>query len=252
MSTSLSPLERYNAFLIPRPKGRPNCYGWSGKIDVYGNAHFSWTDETGYHSGNALRWAWQHYRGPLTADQTVKNTCGWSACQRLGHWEVIERKRGLTPAERYEARIDRSGGPDACHEWQAKSRDKNGYGLFSWRENGRLITVRAHRFGWDLAFPDQLLIPDTMVLHRCDNPPCNNPRHWFLGTALDNRNDMLAKGRQYNISGESHHKAKMTDPQVAEARARYTGEWGQISALAQEYGVTPRTMGRILKGERRV
>lgn len=250
MSDSRTPQQRYDSFLVAKPPGHPQCFGWAGKIDKYGTAQFSWTDPDGrYRTGSAIRWLWQQYRGSLSADQALRNTCGWSACQRLGHWQILERPRGLTPAERYEARIDRSGGPLACHEWQQKGRDKNGYGILTWREDGRSVTVRAHRFGWELLHGP--LQPQEMVLHRCDNPPCQNSEHWFVGSNADNMADMVAKGRQRAISGETHHRARLTDAQVAQARSRYTGERGQIAALAREYGMSQRGMSRLLKGERR-
>jgi hypothetical protein len=58
---------------------------------------------------------------------------------------------------------------------------------------GRNKTILAHRASWLIHFGD---IPQNMfVLHKCDNPPCTNPKHLFLGTAKDNSIDMIKKGR---------------------------------------------------------
>lgn len=57
--------------------------------------------------------------------------------------------------------------------------------------SSKLITT--HRAAWIVTHGP---IPDGLqVLHRCDNPPCCNPAHLFLGTQLDNVSDMNAKRR---------------------------------------------------------
>jgi hypothetical protein len=70
-----------------------------------------------------------------------------------------------------------------------KSKTDFGYGRF--RLNKR--TMHAHRASWFLfkGHPGKWL-----VLHKCDNPPCVNPDHLFLGTHNDNVQDKIKKGRQ--------------------------------------------------------
>ena len=80
----------------------------------------------------------------------------------------------------------------ACWEWTG-SRFASGYGqLPAQRDTGSL----AHRASWRIHYG---LIPHGMcVLHHCDNPPCINPSHLFVGTNKDNSKDMVAKGRSAN------------------------------------------------------
>src|SRR6266702_5043409 len=84
--------------------------------------------------------------------------------------------QGITPLE------------TPCVEWTG-TRNRRGYGN-AWSE-GRF--VNAHRLAWIERYGP---IPKGLwVLHLCDNPPCINPIHLFLGTRSDNAADMVAKGR---------------------------------------------------------
>lgn len=134
------------------------------------------------------------------------------------------------------------GEPNECWLWLGW-RTAQGYGGFE-----AFGICRAHRFSYELYVGP---IPDGIcVLHKCDNPPCVNPNHLFLGTKRNNIIDCVAKGR-YPIKrfpGELHPKAKLTDAIVLECRERHLkGE--TINSLAREYGVTGAGMGDAIRGQ---
>lgn len=74
--------------------------------------------------------------------------------------------------------------------WEIQGfRHKEGYGEMCYRGKN----VRAHKLMYMLAVKP---IQDGLcVLHRCDNPPCCNPEHLWLGTRGDNIRDAASKGR---------------------------------------------------------
>ena len=95
----------------------------------------------------------------------------------------------------------------------------------------------AHRVSWELTHGP---IPDGLIVcHKCDNPPCVNPDHLFLGTHKDNSQDMARKGKsQY---GRKNTKAKLTDADVVAIRA--SDKSG--NQIAKDYGIWPSQVSHI-------
>lgn len=117
-----------------------------------------------------------------------------------------------------------------CLEFPFPSKTSK-YGVFAL--NGER---RAHRVAYTLAFGP---IPKGMwVLHRCDNPPCCNPKHLFLGTRRDNIDDMIRKGRQ---ARHLPTNAKLTVEQVREILSSEDPH----AALAWRYGVSPSWISKL-------
>lgn len=115
--------------------------------------------------------------------------------------------------------------------------------------NGRgTPALRAHRVSWSLfrgAIPNSL-----NVLHRCDVRRCVNPDHLFLGTHADNTRDMISKGRgRYRASpGVTNGRAKLTEAQVVEIRARGSAGASR-KKLAAEFGVASTSISGIIHGK---
>lgn len=150
--------------------------------------------------------------------------------------------RTRTREERFWEKVD-EGAPDECWEWTAR-RHKQGYGLLSEWDGSRRSRLLAHRVSWEIA--NGPIPAGLCVLHRCDNPPCVNPRHLFLGTQVDNNLDRHLKGR--TACGENAPRARLSAEDVREIRRRCSaGESRQ--AVGKEFGICHRHVGSIVRRE---
>jgi hypothetical protein len=150
----------------------------------------------------------------------------------------IYQHRRKTIAERFWAKVDKSGGPDACWPWLG-SCNTNGYGTF----RGFVPTEGTHRTAYILTYGP---IPDEMcVCHSCDNPPCCNPAHLFLGTRNENMADMAQKGRAADTAGEKNGHARLTEQDVLAIRAAVAAGITEQD-LAPRYGVSRSAIGAVV------
>ena len=123
---------------------------------------------------------------------------------------------------------------DECWSWVGTI-NAEGYGVF--RFSGR--SWGAHRIAYSLAYG---AIPKCdgrhgtlYILHSCDNPRCVNPAHLRAGTALDNTNDMVERGRW--SGGNGGYNRKLSVEKETSVRSRVlSGE--SVYVLASEFGVT--------------
>lgn len=122
-----------------------------------------------------------------------------------------------------------------CHEWQS-AKNWQGYGKMFFRGTN---SYPAHRASYALFVGE---IPEgSNVLHKCDNKPCVNPKHLFLGSIADNIADMDAKGRRGT-------KSQLTYDDVDEIKRLLSERYSQTE-IAEKYGVHQTTVSRIAYGK---
>lgn len=142
---------------------------------------------------------WIVYGRSLGWDLTNHRKGGGSFRGRRGR-----KKRPLV--DRYWDNAIQGENPDDCWGWKLKP-TSFGYGtLQGQNEDGSHYSKAAHRLSWEIHFGE--IQTGLYVCHTCDNPPCSNPNHLFLGTAEDNMRDKEAKGRgKYPRRDQTHCKS---------------------------------------------
>ncbi len=159
-----------------------------------------------------------------------------------------ERQRRNSPTGRFWARVDKDGpipanaptsGP--CWLWTGEQAHF-GHGRFT--VDGQ--RTKAHRYAYELLVGP---IPEGLfVCHHCDNPPCTNPDHLYLGTPAQNSADMARRGR--SARGEASAHALLTEWDVRDIREMWANDLCTMSQreIAAGYGVSQTTVWSVLNG----
>lgn len=112
--------------------------------------------------------------------------------------------------QRFWSRIEKT---ESCWIWKGSTNGR-GYGHF--RYDGKLRYT--HRLAYTYCvgpIPGGLL-----VLHKCDNPPCCNPGHLFLGSHKDNIQDAIQKGRFRWVRERAARLERMAQESIAAVTRR--------------------------------
>lgn len=146
----------------------------------------------------------------------------------------------LTPKdiERFWSKVHKT---DDCWLWTGPPNVQNGYGYFYVARHMH----SAHRIAYCLAHGS---IPDRLhVLHSCPrghNRLCVNPAHLYAGTNTDNIHDAQREGTAYNLPGERHPRAKLTDNDIVSIRA-LLAQGVSARRVASMYGIAHQTVSQI-------
>lgn len=188
---------------------------------------------------------------PQTMKREPDESCSREECDRpirsrglcnahyLRWWKTAspEERRRPSKEQLFWAKVRKGPG---CWEWQG-ARRPTGHGIFLGPER-KLIS--AARFALELHLHQA--IPSGMeTCHRCDNPPCVNPRHLYFGTRQNNVDDAWARGLM--PMGSEKTSAKLTEDQVVVLREAYA-LGAETKSLARQFGIAVPTLRQIVLG----
>ena len=166
---------------------------------------------------------------PITRNATRCGSCAKRFPRESRQYaEVVTDARTVS---RFLAKVDKESSDSGCWLWTAY-RSADGYGRFGIDHTVRVASNVAYAM---FVGP----IPDGLyVLHTCDNPPCVNPSHLFLGTLKDNRDDCVRKiraGRQ------------ILTPDMIRAIHEYRSTTGATHrVIAEQFGISPALVCKAL------
>lgn len=117
---------------------------------------------------------------------------------------------------------------------------------------GKRVSCLAHRLVWTHFYGP--IPPAMQINHINGNKMDNRPENLELATASENIRHavrVLKVGRTARQAGQMNHAAKLTDAQVEAIRAIYAAGSYTQAAIAKRFGVSHKTVSKVVRGDRR-
>jgi len=133
--------------------------------------------------------------------------------------------------------------PNGCILWP-HFKNKDGYGQITFKGKGQAC----HRLVWQAIHGE--ILNELHVLHKCDVPACNRPKHLFLGTHTDNMRDRTEKGRGIFLLGEANPNVKLTQDNVDEIRTLYSNGGITQRKIGEMFDIAQQQVSFIVTGKR--
>ena len=113
---------------------------------------------------------------------------------------LMKGKKRVSLLESFWSKV-KKGGENECWIWEG-AKEVAGYGYMFVQRNP-IKWKKAQVFSYEIHKGE--IKKGLHVCHSCDNPPCVNPNHLWLGTTVDNIKDRDKKGRnnkgkKYNLT----------------------------------------------------
>jgi hypothetical protein len=145
--------------------------------------------------------------------------------------------------DRFVEKVQKGEDENDCWEWVA-AKYRGGYGHFRLKVDGKWRMVKAHRYAYE-AFKGPLE-PTLQVCHTCDNPSCVNPAHLFAGTAKENAQDKVKKGRQHVFRNPKH---KFLDKETADKMREDYSNGMKQAEICIKYGHSRAQVSRVVNNQ---
>lgn len=217
--------------------GEDDCWPWNGGTS--GNFNLDGK------SVKATKVAFMIGNGEIPEGRKPQHTCSTDRCCNPRHMTL-----DFDLASEFWRRVDKTPGhgPDGdCWVW-TEGFNSTGYGQFNiprYLNGGKKVVRKSHQMAYELTHGK--ISEGQSVCHTCDNRPCCNPNHLWLGTRAENIADMVAKDRQ--AKGEQVGSAKLTEEEVEQIIA-LINSGKSLGDIALMFNTSRQNVWKISKGLR--